>query len=105
MPVLSAVDVHRAYDLYGVHPEYLRGKMAKKKASRAVIDDNLVLDKKKQTLYTDIMHIDGSKFLVMVCEPLQLTLQCRLNERRNRYLAWLYKCSWSCYVVMVSYRL
>ena len=106
MPVLSAADVHRAYDLYGVHPEYVRGKMVKKRASRAVIDDNLILDEKKQTLYTDVMHIDGSKFLVTVCEPLQLTLQCKIErERCSRYLAWLYKRSWSCYVVVVSYRL
>jgi hypothetical protein len=34
--------------------------MVKKKASRAVIDDNLTLDEKKQALYTDVMHIDGS---------------------------------------------
>jgi hypothetical protein len=66
MPVLSAADVRRAYDLYGAHPEYVRGKMVKKKVSRAVIDDNLILDEKKQTLYTDVMHIDGSKFLVTV---------------------------------------
>ena len=70
MPVLSAADVHRTYELYGIRPEYVCGKMVKKKASRAVIDDNLILDKKKQTLYIDIMHIDGSKFLVTVFELL-----------------------------------
>jgi hypothetical protein len=70
MQTLSAADVHRAYELYNVHPEYVHGKMMKKKASRAAIDDNLVLDEKKQALYTDIMHIDGSKFLVTVCKPL-----------------------------------
>ncbi len=70
MPVLSAADVHRTYELYGIHPEYVCGKMVKKKASRAVTDDNLILDKKKQTLYIDIMHIDGSKFLVTVFELL-----------------------------------
>jgi hypothetical protein len=51
MPVLSAADVHRAYELYSIHPEYICGKMVKKKASRAVIDDNLILDEKKQMLY------------------------------------------------------
>ncbi len=39
MSALSATDVHRAYELYGVHPEYVRGKTVKEKASRAVIDD------------------------------------------------------------------
>ncbi len=76
----------RAYDLYGAHPEYLHGKMVKKKASRAVINDNLILDEKKQTLYTDVMHIDGSKFLVTVCEPLQLTLQCKIERETQQVL-------------------
>ena len=49
MPVLSAADMRRAYELYGVYPEYVRGKMVKKKASRAVVDDDLVLDEKRQT--------------------------------------------------------
>ncbi len=71
MSVLSAADVHRAYDLYGIHPEYVRWKMVKKKASRAFIYDNLILDEKKQMLYTDIMHIDGRKVFVTVCNPLQ----------------------------------
>jgi hypothetical protein len=79
MPVLSAADVHRAFELYGVHPEYVCGKMVKKKASRAVIDGNLILDERKQILYTDVMYIDRSKFLVMVCKLLQLTLQCKIK--------------------------
>jgi hypothetical protein len=86
MPLLSAADVHRAYELYGIHPEYVRGKMVKKKALRAVVDDNLILDEKKQTLYTDVMHTDGSKFLVMVCEPLQLTLQCKIKRETQQIL-------------------
>ncbi len=85
MPVLSAADMHRAYELYGVHPEYVCGKMMKKKASRAVMDNNLILDEKKQTLYTDVMHIDGSKILVTVCEPLQLTLQFVFYTDRSTY--------------------
>jgi hypothetical protein len=86
MPVLSAADVHRAYELYGVHPEYVWGKMVKKKASRAVVDGNLILDEKKQTLYTDVMHIDSNKFLVKVCEPLQLTLQCKFERETQQVL-------------------
>ncbi len=42
--------------------------------------------KKKQTLYTDVMHIDGSKFLVTVCEPLQLTLQCKIERETQQVL-------------------
>jgi hypothetical protein len=29
-------------------------------------------------MYSDIMYIDGEKFLVLVTEPLQLTLQSRI---------------------------
>jgi hypothetical protein len=84
MPVLSAAYVHRAYELYGIHPEYVQGNMVKKRASQA--DDNLILDEKRQTLYTDVMHIDGSKFLVTVCKPLQLTLQCKIERETQQVL-------------------
>ncbi len=86
MPVLSAADVHRAYDLYGIHPEYVCWKMVKKKASRAVIYGNLILDEKKQMLYTDIMHIDGSKVFVTVCDPLQLMLHHKLEQEKQQVL-------------------
>jgi hypothetical protein len=32
------------------------------------------------------MHIDGSKFLVTVCEPLQLTLQCKIEQETQQVL-------------------
>jgi hypothetical protein len=67
-------------------PEYVRGKLTRKIASRAVIDDSLVLDEKKQLMYTDVVHIDGNKFLITVCEPLQLTLQCKIERERQNQL-------------------
>jgi hypothetical protein len=48
--------------MYGQHPAYVCGKTVKKKTSRAITNDDLVLDEKKQILYTDIMHLDGEKF-------------------------------------------
>ncbi len=40
---------------------------------------------KLQVLYTDVMHVDGQKFLVSVVEPLQLTIQAHLqNETANQ---------------------
>jgi hypothetical protein len=86
MPVLSAADMHRAYELYGIHPENVYGKMVKKNALRAVVDDNPILDEKKQTLYTDVIHIHGSKFVVTVCEPLQLMLQCKIEQETQQVL-------------------
>jgi hypothetical protein len=35
---------------------------------------------KAQVLYTDVMHIDGFKFLISVVEPLQLTVQTPLEN-------------------------
>jgi hypothetical protein len=37
-------------------------------------------DEKKQVLYSDIMHIDGHRFLVTICKPLQLTLQIAVER-------------------------
>jgi hypothetical protein len=70
---LTMEDIRRAYELYGKTPEFVRGRMTHKKASRAIIEDDLVLADKRLTLYTDVMHIEGQRFLVTVCDPLQLT--------------------------------
>jgi hypothetical protein len=41
--------------------------MTKRKVSRAIYDNNLNMDEKKQVLYSDVMHVDGHCFLVTVC--------------------------------------
>jgi hypothetical protein len=61
-------------------------KTIKKKTRRAIVDDNLVLDEKKQMLYTGVMHLDGEKFLVTVCKPLHLTIQCHIERERQNVL-------------------
>ncbi|MFN9979926.1 MAG: hypothetical protein ACK53Y_08445, partial [bacterium] len=43
-------------------------------------DDDLVMDTKKQVLHTNVMHLDGQNFLLTVCEPLQLILQCPIER-------------------------
>jgi hypothetical protein len=58
----------------------------KRKVSQAVVDDDIVMDEKKQTLYSDVMHIDGIKFLVTVCKPLQLTMQCKIERQTQGVL-------------------
>ena len=63
MPALTLDDLRRAYELYGTPPEYVRGKMTKRKVSRAVIDKDIMMKEKQQVLYSDVMHIDGQKFL------------------------------------------
>jgi hypothetical protein len=81
MPALIREDIRRAYDIYGSPPEFVRGKMTKKKVSRAIVDKDLMLDEKKQVLYSAVMHIDSNKFLITVYEPIQLTIQ---NHRETK---------------------
>jgi hypothetical protein len=86
LPNLTSEDVRRANELFGNTPEFVRGRMTRKKVSRAVVDDGLVLEEKKLTLYTDVMHIDGQRFLVTVCDPLQLTLQVNVERELQNVL-------------------
>jgi hypothetical protein len=48
MPLLTAKDLRRTQELYGNPLEYVHGKLTKSEASRAVVDDDLVLDKKER---------------------------------------------------------
>lgn len=65
---------------------YVQGKTMRKKISRAIVDFDLVLDQKQQTLYSDVMHVDGSHFLVTFCEPLHLTLQVLMDCKWHNVL-------------------
>ncbi len=71
---LTAEDIRRAQELFGYPPGYVRGKLTKQTTGRAIVDSDLIMDRKEQVLHTDVMHIDGHKFLITVCEPLCLTL-------------------------------
>jgi len=85
LPNITVEDLRRAYEIFGTPPGFVRGKMTKKKASRAIIDQNIVMKEKRQALTADVMHIDGQIFLVTTSEPLQLTLQCPIiNESQNQ---------------------
>jgi hypothetical protein len=75
MPLLTGEDVRRAYELYGPPVGFVRGKTTRRQARFAVLDDDLILDQKKQVLSADVIHLDSYKYLVSVSEPLQLTLQ------------------------------
>jgi hypothetical protein len=70
----------RAYDIYGIPVAYVLGKLTKKAISRAVIDPTAIMREKVQTLHTDVMHLEGHKFLISLVEPLQLTLQKLLKN-------------------------
>jgi hypothetical protein len=74
-PMLIRADLERAYHIYGLHPEYVRGKLTKKNVSCMQVDPTLHSTTKNLKLYADVMHIDTKKFLVSVADPLNLTLQ------------------------------
>ncbi len=77
LPNLNSEDLIRAYDIYGVPVAYVRDKMTHQAIACAVIDPGAIMREKTQTLYTDIVHINGRKFLISVVEPLQLTIQAQ----------------------------
>jgi hypothetical protein len=81
---LTGADFERAQKIHGVYPEYVKGKLTRKAVPRAQVDTMLQLNIKEQKLYTDVMHIDGKKFLITVIEPINLTLQSYLeNDTRT----------------------
>ena len=59
--------------------------MTKRKVSQAVMDTALIMEEKSQVLYGDVMHIDGSKFLI-TSDPLQLTQQCLVTSESANQL-------------------
>jgi hypothetical protein len=85
LPNLNRQDIVCAYDIYGIPVAYVRGKTTRQAIARAVIDPEAIMKEKAQVLFTDVMHIDGFKFLISVVEPLQLTVQTPLeNESANQ---------------------
>jgi hypothetical protein len=103
MRQLVAADFHRALELYGPPVEYFRGTTTCKKVSWAVVDDNLILDRKQQVLYVDVMHIDKQRFLVSVCEPLQLTVQCQIERESQEVLGTALQGILRCYARAVLF--
>jgi hypothetical protein len=86
LPNLMAKDVRRAYDLFGKSAAFIRGRMTKQAAKRAVVEEDLVLKEKNLILHSDVMHIDKNLFLVTVCDPLQLTLQVHIERDSHAVL-------------------
>jgi hypothetical protein len=80
LPTLGSADLERAYRIYGVHPEYVRGQMTKKKVGGMQVDLGLRSTDKTLRLYTDVMHIEGNVFLITVTDPLNLTLQFKIEN-------------------------
>jgi hypothetical protein len=73
MPSLTRGDIIRVYDIFGQPPQYVRGKLTKKKVNRVTFDVAL-RSNGAQTLWCNVMHIDQNSFFVTVSEPMQLVL-------------------------------
>ena len=60
--------------------EYVRGKMTKQRATQVRFELALQESEKDQILWSDVMTIDQNKFLITVCDPLNLTLQTHVER-------------------------
>jgi hypothetical protein len=95
IPSITRDDVKRAFRIYGPPMEAVRGKLTQRLVKRDHFDETLKHADKEQQLYSDVVHIDSKKFLVTVCEPLQLTLQTPVKTVSEDDLGQaLYKGSW-----------
>jgi hypothetical protein len=86
VPMLMRGDLERAYRIYGLHPEYVRGKLMKKTVGCIQVDPTLRSTMKLLKMYADVMHIDIKKFLVSVADPLNLTLQSVISGESRQEL-------------------
>lgn len=55
---------------------------------RTPVDVKLRYTGKELKLHTDIMHVDDEMFLVMTADPLNLTLQCKVNYQTKNTLGF-----------------
>jgi hypothetical protein len=79
--MLTEADVERAHKKYGLHPEYVHGKLIKKVVWRQQVDLSLWQVGKELRVYADVMHADTKKFFVTVSDPLNLTVQCGIENK------------------------
>lgn len=66
--------------------QYIKGKLVKRTVGRMPVDVALRNTEVKQRLSTDVMEIDGKKFLVTVSDPLHLTLQTAVENESKQAL-------------------
>lgn len=75
-------DVNRAYDIYGNNVAAIRGKSTRPKPSP--IDPNIKIDKgevKKGIISTDIMNINGQKFIVGVLDEIGMVMTVHIPNK------------------------
>lgn len=83
MPV-TVKDVRRAFDIYGKPTEFVRGRMTKKKHSRAEIDEAIRVPGRREhcDIYSDVMYVrPQTGILVTLATPLGLVM---VNAVKNQ---------------------
>jgi hypothetical protein len=55
--------------------------MTNKKVSRVQVDLGLCSVEKNLCQYVDVMHVDGFVFVIIVMDPLNLMLQCKIENK------------------------
>lgn len=58
LPSILWADIKRAYDIYGLPVENVRGKLAKKKAGRQSFEPALQWSEREQVLFFVVKHIN-----------------------------------------------
>ena len=87
MPAITGEDVRRACEIYGNSAEYVRGKLTKLKVGRAKIDYSTKMSVEKvQELHSDVMHLEGSVFLVSTTDSLNLLMQNKIENEKTTHL-------------------
>lgn len=71
--------VRNSYKLFGEPVPSLRGKTTNERVRwNTHVDDVLVEPRKKQTMATDVMWLEGEEFLISVFSPLEITFNSYL---------------------------
>jgi hypothetical protein len=86
---VTALDVRRARDIWGISLGVLKGKSTslKGKAITAIGDKLRTLQQKKQELHADIMFVNGQPYLISVLMPVEHVQITKLNGR-DEFTLW-----------------
>ena len=80
---ITSADIERAIYIWGLYPEYMRGKMTKSKASHIDVDLTIQHRIKNQAMLLDIMQINGVYFAIGLVVPLQLLMSQIIKSERT----------------------
>jgi hypothetical protein len=84
---VTARDVQRAQSIWGPSVESLKGKTKTRKSPKAVIEYIPAPVERHLTLHADILFVDSDPHLIIVAQPLGMTLTRHLDGRTAGVLA------------------